>query len=221
MNAALEAEDDIISWQGIRTDLEQTKDWVTYRLESIPVEHRTKLVKKYEDYLHFSDAQRSEICRVTLFEKSQSPRTFMKLYRKALQVVILEWNPMVEALREAAKRWTPKVVQKCVKTYFNRQEYQDLWHSLNMFASMDEHLESRLIAKGEGLHIPQGNDGKYVKWLKHERNPEEHAHMMVFLQRAQQLDVNEWRETREKAYKRFGKDQYKALPKNGTKRPRN
>jgi hypothetical protein len=35
--------------------------------------------------------------------------------------------------------------------------------------------------------------------------------MMVLLQRTQQLDVNEWRELREQAYERFGKDLYKRL----------
>jgi hypothetical protein len=76
------------------------------------MEHRIKLVKKCERYLHFSDSQQSELCRVTLFGESQSPRAFMKSYRKALQVRILGWNPMVEELREAANRWSPSVVQK-------------------------------------------------------------------------------------------------------------
>jgi hypothetical protein len=42
---------------------------------------------------------------------------------------------------------------------------------------MDEQLASRLIAKGEGILLPQGNDEKFVKWLKHERNPRDNAHI--------------------------------------------
>jgi hypothetical protein len=128
----------------------------------------------------------------------------------------LEPNDQEETV-EAARRWTPSVVQKYVKTHFNQQEYQERWHRLSMFASMDEQLENRLIAKGEWLHLPQGNAGKCVKWLKHELDPREHAHMMVLVQRTQQLDVNEWREIREKAYERFGEDRYEALLKNREK----
>jgi hypothetical protein len=211
MNATLEAGDDMILWQRIRINLEKPKDLVVHRLETIPIEHRIKLGKKCENYLHFIDAQRSELWRVTLFGEAQSPRSFMKLYRKALQVGILGWNPMVEALREAARRWSPSVVQKYGKTYFNQQEYQELWHGLSMFTPMDEELESRLIEKVEGIALPQGNDAKFVKWPKHEQNQRDHAHMMRMLQRTQQLDINEWREPREQAYRRFGNDRYKAL----------
>lgn len=83
--------------------------------------------------------------------------------------------------------------------YCNQQEYRELWHRLRMFTSMDSKLESRLVAKNEGILLPQGNDEKYVRRLKREKNSKEHAQMMVSLQRTQQLGVNEWREIREEA----------------------
>jgi hypothetical protein len=35
--------------------------------------------------------------------------------------------------------------------------------------------------------------------------------MMILLQRTQELDIHEWREIREQAYTRFGKEEYKKL----------
>jgi hypothetical protein len=39
--------------------------------------------------------------------------------------------------------------------------------------------------------------------------PIDRGDMMTLLQRTQELDVNEWRDLREKAYERFGREKYK------------
>jgi hypothetical protein len=85
---------------------------------------------------------------------------------------------------------------------------------LSQNADFDKQLESRLIAKEEGVWIPQGGDGRYCSWLKHTSTPEDHAKVMTLLQRTQLMDVNTWRECREEAYRRFGHDVFQELLEN-------
>jgi hypothetical protein len=61
------------------------------------------------------------------------------------------------------------------------------------------------------LSIPRGARKKYVKWLKNTEDAEEHARLMILLQRTHELDLIEWRAIREEAYERFGKARYKEL----------
>jgi hypothetical protein len=77
-----------------------------------------------------------------------------------------------------------------------------------MFTHLDAQLTSRLIAKEEGIWLPQGNDRKFIKYAN---NQAEQVHMMILLQCTQMLEANEWRECREVSYMRFGRDKYKAL----------
>jgi hypothetical protein len=85
MDATPEAEDDMIWGNGIMIDLEQLKDSVVHHLDARPMGHRVKLVKKCNQYVQLSDAQRSEICRVVIFEDAQSPRSFMKTCRSGIR----------------------------------------------------------------------------------------------------------------------------------------
>jgi hypothetical protein len=72
-------------------------------------------------------------------------------------------------------------------------------------------LESRFTAKSEGIFLPTGNDGKFCKWLKRATGPEEHARMMILLQRTQSMNTIQWRESRETAHERFGRERHKEL----------
>jgi hypothetical protein len=170
-------------------------------------------VKKCEQYLQFDENQAAELRRIVLFGETQSPRKFIRNYRKALQLGILGWQPMVEALMEAVFKWTPKEIHKWTKEFFDQAEYRELWHRLSMFTNLDVQLESRLTAKAEGILLPTGNDGKFCKRLKRATYPEEHARMMILLQRTQSMNIIQWRECREAAYERFGCERYKELLK--------
>jgi hypothetical protein len=79
---------------------------------------------------------------------------------------------MVDALREAARRWSPERLIRYVKIFLDQQEYGEIWHRMSMYAPMDGQLVSQLAAKSEGILLPQGNDGKYVKWLSMTRTRE-------------------------------------------------
>jgi hypothetical protein len=121
------------------------------------------------------------------------------------------WKPLIMALRAAVTRWTAEEMKRLMKEFFDPHEFAYLWGRLSRFTDTKEQLESRLQIQEEGIKLPQGNQKKYVKWLKNTSNASEHAKMMILLQRRQELNIHEWREIRERAYARFGKEEYKKL----------
>jgi hypothetical protein len=82
---------------------------------------------------------------------------------------------------------------------------------MSKFTETRLQLEARVEANDEWPILPKGDEGKYVKWLKNTSDAQQYARMMALLQRTQELGLNEWRELRERAYERFGKDLYKSL----------
>jgi hypothetical protein len=135
----------------------------------------------------------------------------MKLFRKALVTGTMGWKPLIMALKAAVTRWSAAEMKRHMKEFFDPHEFAYLWGRLSRFTDTKEQLESRLRIQEEGIKLPQGNQKKYVKWLKNTRDASEHAKMMILLQRTQELDIHEWREIRERAYARFGKEEYKRL----------
>jgi hypothetical protein len=212
-DAVLEMDEDdhsIIEWGGIRINLPQLKNWVIFQIGKLPREHRIALIRCCEQYLSFNELQSAELCR-QLFQDSQTARSFMKLFRKTLITGTMGWKPLIMALRAAVTRWTAAEMKRPMKEFFDPHEFAYLWGRLSRFTDTKEQLESRLQIQEEGIKLPQGNQKKYVKWLKNANNASEHAKMMILLQRTQELDIHEWREIRERAYVRFGKEEYKRL----------
>jgi hypothetical protein len=212
-DATLEMDEDdssIIEWGGFRINLPQLKNWVIHRIGKLPREHRVALIRACEQYLTFNDLQAAELCR-QLFQDSHSARSFMKMFRKTLTQGVMGWKPLIMDSRAAADRWSAEEIQRLLKEFFDPIEYAYLWLRLSKFTDTQEQLESRLRAQEEGLRIPRGSNKKYVKWLKNTEDAEEHARMMILLQRTQELDLIEWRSIREEAYERFGKAKYKEL----------
>jgi hypothetical protein len=135
----------------------------------------------------------------------------MKLFRKTLIQGVMGWKPLIMALRAAADRWSSAEIRQLLKEFFDPNEYAILWLRLSKFTDTQGQLETRLQAQEVGIHLPKGNQKKYIKWLEQTHDASEHAKMMILLQRTQELDVNELREIREQAYERFGKVKYKRL----------
>jgi hypothetical protein len=212
-DATLEVDEDdssIIEWGCIRINLPQLKNWVIHQIGKLPREHRVALIRCCEQYLSFNDLQAEELCH-QLFRDSHSARSSMKLFRKTLTTGVMGWRPLVMALRAATDRWSAGEVHRSLKVVFDPDEYAILWSRLSKLTDTKDQRESRLQAQESGIRLPGGDQKKYVKWLKNTCDASEHAKMMVLLQRTQELNLNEWREIREQAYERFGKDKYKEL----------
>jgi hypothetical protein len=213
LDATLEVDEDegsIIEWGGIRINLPQLKNWVIYQIGKLPREHRVALIRCCEQYLTFNELQAAELCR-QLFQDSHSARSFMKMFRKTLITGVMGWKPLIMALRAAVNRWSDTEMKRLLKEFFDPNEYAYLWARLSKFSDTKEQLETRLQIQEEGIRLPQGNQKKYIKWLQNTNEATEHAKMMILLQRTQELDIHEWREIREQAYVRFGKEEYKKL----------
>jgi hypothetical protein len=211
--ATLEVDEEdhsIIEWGGIRINLPQLKNWVIHRIGKLPRDHRVALIRCCEQYLTLNDLQAAELCRQP-FRDSHSGRSFMKLFRKTLTQGVMGWKPLIMALRAAADRWTAEEIRRLLKEFFDPNGYAFLWLRMSKFADTQGQLEARLQAQEAGIHLPKGNQKKYVKWLKLTNDAFEHAKMMILLQRTQELDINPWREIREQAYERFGRTEYKKL----------
>lgn len=111
------------------------------------------------------------------------------MFRKALKLGVMGWRPLITALRAAADRWTVEEVKRLLKEFFDPDEFGILWHRISRFTETCMQLETRFQAQEEGLILPKGDHGKYVKWINQ---------TMVRPQYTQELDVNEWRAIRER-----------------------
>jgi hypothetical protein len=94
------------------------------------------------------------------------------------------------ALRAAADRWSTTEMKRLLKEFFDPEQYAFLWHRLSRFADTKDQLKSRLQAQEDGIRLPRGDQGKYIKWLKNSTEATEHAKTMILLQRTQELDIN-------------------------------
>jgi hypothetical protein len=121
------------------------------------------------------------------------------------------WRALVTALLAAADRWSVGEVKRLLKKFFDPSEFAILWHRMSRATETRAQLETRPQAQEEGLLLPKGDQGKYIKWLKKTIDAAEHAKMMILLQRTQELDINEWRTIREH-YKGLLKQREEQIP---------
>jgi hypothetical protein len=105
----------------------------------------------------------------------------MKLFRKTLTTGVVGWKPLIMALRAAVDRWSAAEMKRLLKEFFDPNEYAYLWHRLSKFTDTQEQLEFRLRAQEDGIRLPQGDQKKYIKWLKDTSEATEHAKMMILL----------------------------------------
>jgi hypothetical protein len=133
----MDAEDDAwdaISCVSIRIDLDKLKEWMLRHIPKEPFEHRIMMVKLCEKFLSFSEQQQARLRNPILFTEEANPRKSRKVYRKLAIAQIFNWAKMVEALREAERRWSVSEVQKISRVL--QHAVEEVEHALGFDASI-------------------------------------------------------------------------------------
>jgi hypothetical protein len=146
------------------------------------LDHRIDMVLKCQKFLSFTSEQLIRLQHSIFFDPQKDIRRFVRLFRKAIERQVFSWNSMAIILRSAVEKWGAQIMKSTTKEFFNRDENRTL----------SCRLGNRLEARELGLPLSHGHAWMYFKWLKHMRDPVDHARAMVLLQRTQELSRSDW-----------------------------
>jgi hypothetical protein len=58
------------------------------------------------------------------------------MFRKALELEIFGWTPLINILHDAVNKWGLKQIKRLTKEYFDQAEFRALWYRMSQFADV-------------------------------------------------------------------------------------
>jgi hypothetical protein len=113
-DAALEFDDltGQIAWDGIRLDVEQLTEWITQRIIREPIDQRLNMIQKCFKHIVFTEDQQLRL-QASIFTSGQLEASrYVKMFRKALELEVFGWTPMVIILHDAVQKWGVKQIRR-------------------------------------------------------------------------------------------------------------